>query len=280
MAAQLAAAAIAGGSSTSKPLLGDKEGDKDMDPVTKFKTWFCSNPLANLPLVLLFAAGVFCAVWTFLGPYYVVAAVGFLSLAGGGYQLWALRNLSEQVDIFSKENARLEVTAGRLEHEVVFLGTKKDELTSHVTKLEGTVGDLKNVSEGLQNELEQFGAVQANLEKFAAEAGGGLEDILGNANKLYDKLQTQQAQNEKALLGKIAQDLEFLDKDVGMSKEEFDDFLDRIPKHLRERFFKRNMSFEKVAGDDGVVDFMEVEDMINQLMSENQEKLEGVEVQQ
>lgn len=121
--------------------------------------------------------------------------------------------------------------------------------------------------------------LQKNLEKFAAEAGGGLEGILGNANKLYGKLQSQAAQNEKALLSKIAQDLEFLDKDVGMSKEEFENFMDRIPKHLKERFTKRNMSFESVAGEDGVVDFMEVEDMINTLMQENVAKLEGIKVE-
>lgn len=81
-------------------------------------------------------------------------------LAGGAYHIWTLRNLAEQVDRFSHENARLEQTAGRLENEVAFLGTKKDELTGHVSKLENTVGDLKNVSEGLQNELTQFEGVQ------------------------------------------------------------------------------------------------------------------------
>lgn len=106
-----------------------------------------------------------------------------------------------------------------------------------------------------------------------------MDEILGNANKLYGKLQTQAAQNEKALLGKIAQDLEFLDKDVGMSKDEFGDFMERIPKHLQKRFLERNLSFEKVAGDDGVVDFMEIEEMINTLMEENTAKLEGIQVQ-
>lgn len=76
--------------------------------------------------------------------------------------MWTLRNLAEEVDKFSSENARLEVTAGRLNTEVAFLGTKKDELTGHVTKLEGTVGDLKGVSESLQNELVQFEGVQVS----------------------------------------------------------------------------------------------------------------------
>ncbi|GMH37387.1 hypothetical protein BSKO_05260 [Bryopsis sp. KO-2023] len=277
MAAQLAAAAVG---ANTKPLLGDKEEEGKMDPVSKFKTWFCSNPLANLPMLLLGVAGFFCIIWAALNQSYLaVAIVGFAALAGGGYQLWALRNLAAEVDTFSKENEKLEHTANRLGHEVEFLGTKKDELTSHVTKLEGTVGELKSVSEGLQSELEQFGAVQASLEKFAADAGGGLEEILGNATKLQNKLQTQAAQNEKALLGKIAQDLEFLDQDVGMSKVEFADFMGRVPTHLQARFNERGLTFEKVAGDDGVIDFMEIEQMISTLMEENSNKLAGVTVQ-
>ena len=68
----------------------------------------------------------------------------------------ALRNLAAEIDRFSKENERLEQTEARLVGEVEFLGKKKNELTGHVDKLKGTVGELQNVSEGLQNELEQF----------------------------------------------------------------------------------------------------------------------------
>lgn len=76
-------------------------------------------------------------------------------------------------------------------------------------------------------------------------------------------------QNERALLGKIAQDIEFMDQDAGMSKEEFESFFNRIPAHLQEKFHAKGLTFERVAGDDGVVDFMEIEAMINTLMEEN-----------
>lgn len=110
-------------------------------------------------------------VFLYQGSYYIVAIVGFIALAGGAYHLWTLRNLAEEVDKFSHENARLEETAGNLETQVVFLGTKKDELTGHVNKLEGTVGDLKGVSEGLQHELVQFESVQVS------DASGPLNGI-------------------------------------------------------------------------------------------------------
>jgi len=80
-------------------------------------------------------------------------------------------------------------------------------------------------------------------------------------------------QNQRALLGKIAQDMEFLDQDSGMSRKEFDDFFARMPKQLQNRFKAKGMTFESVAGDDGVIDFMEIENMINELMKETEKKL-------
>lgn len=84
-------------------------------------------------------------------------------------------------------------------------------------------------------------------------------------------------QNERALLGKIAQDLEFLDKDAGMQEDEFNQFFARMPHHLQHRFKALGLTFDKVAGDDGIVDFMEVEDMITKLMAETDAKIQSIE---
>ena len=102
--------------------------------------------------------------------------------------------------------------------------------------------------------------------------------ILGEANKIHAKMERMTNQNERALLGKIAQDIEFLDKDAGMQEAEFNDFFARIPPHLQNRFKALGLTFAKVAGDDGVVDFMEIEDMINKLMSENDQKIDSIQV--
>ena len=120
--------------------------------------------------------------------------------------------------------------------------------------------------------------VTGNIEKFASETGADVKKILGEANKIHAKMERMTNQNERALLGKIAQDVEFLDKDAGMMKPEFEDFFARIPKHLQNRFKALGLTFEKVAGEDGVVDFMEIEDMINKLMAETTEKIDSIKV--
>lgn len=39
-----------------------------------------------------------------------------------------------------------------------------------------------------------------------------------------------------------------MDRDAAMSKNEFDRFIQRIPKHLQERFKKMGATFEQIAG--------------------------------
>lgn len=114
------------------------------------------------------------------------------------------------------------------------------------------------------------------MEKFAAETGADVRKILGDAQKLERKMQSMTTMNERALLSKIAQDIEFIDQDSGMSKEEFESFFERIPKHLQKKFHDLGLTFEKVAGEDGVIDFMEIEDMISKLMDENTKKMEDL----
>ena len=63
-----------------------------------------------------------------------------------------------------------------------------------------------------------------------------------------------------------------MDKDVGMSKYEFDRFMERLPQHCKDRFHQLGMTFESVAGSDGIIDFMEVERMLDRLIQENRQK--------
>ena len=63
-----------------------------------------------------------------------------------------------------------------------------------------------------------------------------------------------------------------MDRDASMSKNEFERFLQRIPEHLRERFFKMNKSFEDIAGADMQIDHHEMANLIDMLMNENAAK--------
>ncbi|CAD7700467.1 unnamed protein product [Ostreobium quekettii] len=248
-------------------------------PGERFQAWFCANPLQNLPIVLLFGAGVLCIVGAAFGWHVLVALLGFAAMAFGGYQIWTLRNLKAEVDRFSAENARLEETEENLKNQVTFLETKKEQLGQQADKLESTVDELKEAGDNLASELEGFEKLKENWEKWAGETGKDISKVLENANKIYEKMQANTVNNEKALLSKIAQDMEFVDKDVGLSEEEFNKWLARIPKKQRDRYLASGRTFQSIAGADGKIDFMEIDDLITKLMEENTQKLRQIKVQ-
>lgn len=74
------------------------------------------------------------------------------------------------------------------------------------------------------------------------------------------------------------QDMEFVDRDAGMSKEEFNKFLERIPSKLRKKYMSMGYTYADIAGADGTIDFMEIDALINKLVEENKHTLENIEV--
>eukprot|EP00210_Caulerpa_lentillifera_P008909 g8500.t1 len=245
--------------------------------VASFKSWIFKDPRGNISIVALVGAGVLSLILFVANVTAAIPAlIGGIAILSASGHIWTLRNLQEQIDTFSKENAALEETEEKLTEELGVLDKNKKKLTTHCQQLEGTVGELTAVSDGLQSELKGFESLKSNLEKFASETGADVRRILDDAQKLESKMQRMTNDNERSLLGKIAQDLEFMDKDVGMSKYEFNRFMERLPGHCISRFEELGMTFESVAGADNIIDFNEVEKMLDQLVRENKAKATAI----
>jgi hypothetical protein len=74
-------------------------------------------------------------------------------------------------------------------------------------------------------------------------------------------------ENEKTLLYRIAQDLEFMDKKAGMSRDEYQRFIKRIPLYLQNSFVSLgDKTFEEVAGEDKNIDYKEIEQLIQTII--------------
>ncbi|CAA6827265.1 MAG: Unknown protein, partial [uncultured Sulfurovum sp.] len=74
-------------------------------------------------------------------------------------------------------------------------------------------------------------------------------------------------ENEKVLIARVAQDLEFLDAKVGMKREEYERFVNRIPNNLKPRFNELGYtSFDKVAGENNVVDYKEIKSIVQSVV--------------
>lgn len=122
-----------------------------------------------------------------------------------------------------------------MEEDVNTLESTNFQLSVQIDNLECSVDDLEKVQTGLHEQLDQFSDLRESMEEFAKETGTDIKNAVGNVNNVYRRMESLSLKNERALLMRVAADLEFMDQSEGFSREEFQRFLLRIPEHLRER---------------------------------------------
>jgi len=243
----------------------------------EIKEGFCERPLTTIPYVTLIAGAFFVLIFGLasLGLNSLIWAAGVVALVGStgvaGYLCWT-GGLRHQLKRFKQENARLKNTSMKLEGDVNKLEVTNQKITVQVEKLNATVDDLQGVSNSLQKDLAGFSDLRQSVNEFANQTGEDMAKALGNVNAVYDRMYDLTLENERALLKRVAQDLEFMDRDEEMSKMEFHRFLHRVPTQFKDRFESMGLTFEAVAGEDQEIDFKEMGALIEKLLAENDEK--------
>lgn len=143
------------------------------------------------------------------------------------------------------------------------LGTLKENLE----KMEESIENLKNNNDRLRTELNAMEELRKNLEKYADENNSNLKKVLTDINGSFKRLEEITMENEKTLLYRIAQDLEFMDNRAGMSRDEYNRFVKRIPLFLQTSFVSLgDKTFDKVAGEDKNIDYKEIEQLIQSII--------------
>jgi len=141
-------------------------------------------------------------------------------------------------------------------------------LTEQVDKLEATVEDLKGSNDKLHNELLALESLRENLKIYAKENQKDFSKVLKDINDSFTRLENISKENEKVLIARVAQDLEFLDAKAGMKREEYERFVNRIPNNLKQRFEELGYnSFDKVAGENNMVDYKEIKSIVQSLVA-------------
>eukprot|EP01024_Parvocaulis_polyphysoides_P009337 TRINITY_DN12909_c1_g3_i1.p2 TRINITY_DN12909_c1_g3~~TRINITY_DN12909_c1_g3_i1.p2 ORF type:complete len:324 (-),score=50.90 TRINITY_DN12909_c1_g3_i1:230-1114(-) len=248
---------------------------KSPEQLCREALWFSFTNIPAAIVILCCILSIIFFVLDFVLAGYFFIWLGIVAIVGTGLgsgTIISLGGMSRQLDRFKNENDRLEKTSTMLTRQVSTLEETNDQLTGQVDQLQETVGSLKAVSDGLNDQLKEFDGLKQNLEVMAKKTGQNVQELLGQSATIYKKIQSLTVENERVLLERIAQDLEFLDRDAGMSKNEFERFVTRIPNNLQEKFKSLGVSFEELAGEDKVVDYGEIQALINGLMTENSTK--------
>jgi hypothetical protein len=140
-------------------------------------------------------------------------------------------------------------------------------LTEQVEKLETTVESLKESNDTLHGELLALSSLRENLELYAQDSQEDFSKVLKDINGSFERLESITKANERVLIARVAQDLEFLDAKSGMKREEYERFINRIPNNLKQRFEELGYtSFDKVAGINGIVDYKEIKSIVQSLV--------------
>ena len=141
-------------------------------------------------------------------------------------------------------------------------------LTQQVEKLETTVESLKESNDTLHSELLALSSLRKNLENYAQENQEDFTKVLSDINGSFERLEEITKANERVLIARVAQDLEFLDNKEGMKREEYERFINRVPNNLKKKFKELGYtSFEKVAGENNMVDYKEIKNIVQSVVA-------------
>jgi len=150
---------------------------------------------------------------------------------------------------------RFRALNGRLEKEIEGLSTEVDK--------------LEETSKKMAEELKQFDDIRTQMEACASEAGVEVSELFKQTTGVFDSMRDVQAQQEYALLRKIAADIEFMDDSEGMTLKEFQRFCVRVPAQYKAILKNHEEeTFKEIAGDDDIISYDELAVLFKKLIDE------------
>ncbi|MCK5727222.1 MAG: hypothetical protein KAH22_10395 [Thiotrichaceae bacterium] len=231
-----------------------------------------SDPLSNVPSFLFIGVALFgitTLVTSFITDLLVFPFL-LIAIFSSIFAMWHIRmlgSLKEQIERLTEENNTFTLNNETLTHNVDQFTQENEKLSSNMLAMEQTIDVLKVNNNQLHFELKALQTLRTHLEDYASETKVDFTEILGEANQSFQRLEAITIENERALLHRIAQDLEFLDHKPGMCQDEYQRFIERIPTHLNESFINiGNTTFDHLSGDDQQVDYHKIKTLVQTII--------------
>eukprot|EP00486_Rosalina_sp_Unknown_P001460 CAMPEP_0201573476 /NCGR_PEP_ID=MMETSP0190_2-20130828/17353_1 /ASSEMBLY_ACC=CAM_ASM_000263 /TAXON_ID=37353 /ORGANISM="Rosalina sp." /LENGTH=171 /DNA_ID=CAMNT_0048000495 /DNA_START=232 /DNA_END=747 /DNA_ORIENTATION=- len=140
-----------------------------------------------------------------------------------------------------------------------------DKLNFAEKKLSNVQSELGHTNEKLEENIEKFRKLDSNLKQLGKSNIKGLEALQKKSKQIMATIHEDLIRHEKEVLNKVFDYLEFNDKQEGFTEEEFEEFWKRMPDSYLQRFKDSGLTFEKIAGKDGIIDQGEFTDMVDRL---------------
>ncbi len=247
--------------------------------IQQLRTYLLANPLDNLPSLFLLAVAAlgvmtlisFLFIDLLVLPFVLIAVISSLFAAWHirilGSMKVQIERLTEQNNKLVLENEKFAKSNALFTQKLTLFENENKRLSNNLTEIEATVEALKSNNDQLHQELNALQNLRKNLQNYADETKLDFSELLTEVNQSFKRLEVITIANERTLLQRIAQDLEFLDHKPGMQYDEYQRFIARIPEHLQASFTSlANTSFEAVSGDDQSIDHKEIQALVHQMI--------------
>jgi len=189
-----------------------------------------------------------------------------LVLAGYGcYHFKILLRFKEQNDKFAASNRKMKKHNVELEIEVRKLERAERELAE-------VQNSLKATTRMYEENIEKFRGLDERLHKLGDSSIEGMERLKQMSHTLQDTIKKEMVQHERNILARVQEALEYGDDKDGLSEDEYNRFVNALPKNFRNRFASMDKTFADFAGDDGIMDFDEFTELADTFAQENVER--------
>jgi septal ring factor EnvC (AmiA/AmiB activator) len=238
----------------------------------QLREYLLSNPLDHLPSLFLLAVAAFGIVTLFSLFFIDMLAFPFVLIAiftclFAAWHIRLLGSMKVQVERLTEENEKFIASNASFVEKIEQFETENKRLSANLTSMEASADALKQNNDLLHQQLTALQTLRSNLQDYADETKLDFSQLLEEVNQNFKHLEVISIANERVLLQRIAQDLEFLDHEAGMQADEYKRFIQRIPEHLQDSFARLgDTSFEHISGDNKRVDHQEVLALVHQLI--------------
>jgi hypothetical protein len=227
-------------------------------PPRGFCSWLFHDPCSHYPVFLYLAAGVFQGI-AFAASMSGVDDMCVYALFAGivvsllaSFYFYTIGTLRDQIENMEDQNEIFELQNNRL-HE----------------QLEQLEGELEAFHD-LRDQFKKWGLSNYNSMVSVAKNFVSLFNSLAEVTKKQDEILLD---NERMLLLKTAQDIEFSDGKPGMTQSQFTEFIGRIPSRLQPSWQQvRNNTYVRLRGPSGMIPRTNLNTAIDNLI-QNQRKL-------
>ena len=181
--------------------------------------------------------------------------------------MYKFGTLEEFADRFRSQNERYESRLYRLRNE-------KKHLTMDIREITESVKELGESNEKMIETTLEFEEIRERLSSLCNENEEmtQIEDLIDSLNRDFDAMRLSVLDKEKTTLLLIFYETCYRDDEIGLSRSEYQRFLALLTRDTR-RWFEDRGTFEELAGGDSVIGVQEFQELVDSIVTENDEEL-------